>query len=361
MNKIILAPAGGRKTQAIVDRCHSGDDSKNILIVTYTTTGQEVIKDRLFHKKSLDNQFEILGWYSFLLNNFIYPYVYDLYPNQSVLGLHFVEGKDPTMYKKGAQRHFDKTGRVYSNNISKLAYDIINSSEGACIERLEGIYDEIYFDEVQDLTGNDLEILELLFRTSIKIVAVGDVRQSIYSTSRTDRKNNKYKGLNKILWFRKMESMGLCEIEERTTTWRCNQEIIDFADSVLPKDLEFPPTESLQYDKTGHDGVFVVSWDNLPDYIDRFSPECYRYNVKSNILEGTEAINYRLCKGKTVPRVLIYPTNPIDKFLKYPHNTKFALGDQSSSLFYVIITRAIYSVAIVVNNPKQYNLTEWTP
>ena len=78
MNKIILAPAGGRKTQAIIDRCHSGDDSKNILIVTYTTTGQEVIKDRLFHKKSLDNQFEILGWYSFLSKIFIFPYVCDL-------------------------------------------------------------------------------------------------------------------------------------------------------------------------------------------------------------------------------------------------------------------------------------------
>lgn len=358
MNKVILAPAGGRKTQSIIEFCHSGDDSKKRLIVTYTTTGQNVIEERLWKSRRSGIQFEVRGWYSFLLKHFIYPYVYDLYPEQVVTGLHFVAGKDPTQYKSGAKRYFDNLGRVYSNNIGKLALDIAQSSKGACLERLQGIYDEIYFDEVQDLGGNDLEILELLLRSKIKIIAVGDVRQSILRTSRTDRKNMKYRGLQKILWFRKMEACGLCKIEERTSTWRCNQKIIDFADSVLPKDLGFPSTKSWQSIKTDHDGVFVVSWDNLQSYIDRYSPECYKYNINSKILEGTEAINFGLCKGKTVPRVLIYPTGLMKKLLKNP---EFILKDQTASLFYVAITRAMHSVAIVVENPKQYKITEWVP
>lgn len=358
MNKVILAPAGGRKTQSIVEKCQLGDESQNRLIVTYTTTGQKVLQERIWQDKNIEGEIEILGWFSFLLKNFVYPYVNDLYPGQAVNGLHFVEGKDPTRFRKATKRYFDDAGKVYSNRIGKLAYDIALASNGACINRLEGIFDEIYFDEVQDLGGNDLKILELLFESKIKIVAVGDVRQSVYSTSPVDRKYENYKGLHKIKWFREIESLGLCEIEEITKTWRCNQDIVDFADSVLPKDLEFPETKSMNTEETGHDGIFLVSWKNLQTYINEFNPECYRHNIKSKILTGTEAINFGLCKGKTVPRVLIYPTGPMKDFLK---SSKNALKDQSASIFYVAVTRAMHSVAIVVDKPEQYNLEEWAP
>ena len=358
MNKVILAPAGGRKTQSIVELCREGEDVRKRLIVTFTTTGQKVIEERLWQNKCLSSNIEVLGWYAFLLNHFIYPYVYDLYPGQIVKGLHFIEGKDPAQRASGVRRYFDRTGRVYNTRIGKLAFDVIVASRNACIERLEGIYDEIYFDEVQDLGGNDLEILEQLFNSKIEITAVGDVRQSVLKTSRSDRKNNKYDALEKILWFRKMESRQLCVIEEIKTTWRCNQEIINFADSVLPKNLDFPPTESKQIDITGHDGVFVVSWENLKHYLDCYSPECYRYNVKSKTLNGTEVINFGFCKGRTAPRVLIYPTGPMKNFLKNPTES---LADKAASLFYVAITRAMYSVAIVVEKPKEYKIDEWIP
>jgi len=358
MNRVILAPAGGRKTQSIVELCREGEETKKRLIVTFTTTGQKVIEERLWLNNCSSSNIEVLGWYAFLLKHFIHPYVNDLYPGQIVKGLHFVEGVDPTRYKKDFKRYFDASGKVYSNNIGKLAFDIARASNGACLERLEGIYHEIYFDEVQDLGGNDLEILELLMKSEIHITAVGDVRQSILRTSRTDTKNKKYDGLKKILWFRDMESQGFCEIEEIVSTWRCNKKIIDFADSVLPRDLEFPVTESMQIKETDHDGIFVVSWDNLKLYLERFSPECYRYNKNSEILEGTEAINFGLCKGKTVPRVLIYPTNPMKLFLKNPESV---LKDQAASLFYVAITRAMYSVAMVVEKPEEYSIIEWEP
>jgi len=356
VNKVILAPAGGRKTQTIVDLCKMGDDKKR-LIVTFTTTGQKVIQERLWKHDCYTSNIEVSGWYAFLLNHFIYPYVYDKYPMQSVNGLHFVEGRDPTRYKSGSKRYFDSLGKVYSNNIGKLAFDIAQASEGACIERLQGIYHEIYFDEVQDLGGNDLEILQMLMESGIKIIAVGDVRQSTLKTSRTDRKNSDYNGLDKILWFRKMETKGICKIEERDVTWRCNQEIIDFADSVLPKKFEFPPTRSTQNKVTGHDGVFVVSWENVRRYIDCFSPTCYRHSVSTNTVDGGKATNFGLCKGETVSRGLIYPTGPIKSFLIDP---KKQLTNKSASLFYVAITRAKYSVAIVVEEPQKYNIKEWS-
>lgn len=358
MNKVILAPAGGRKTQTIIDECFSGEDSQRKLVITYTITGQKVIQERIWQNKEVQGQIEIIGWFSFLLNNIIYPYVYDKYPNQDVKGFHFVEGKDPTQFRKGSKRYFSDKGKVYSNRIGKLAHDIAVSTKGAWIDRLERMYDEIYFDEVQDLGGNDLDILKLLLQSKIKIILVGDVRQSVYTTSRNDTKYKDYRGLKKITWFREMHSLGLCDIEERQQTWRCNQEIIDFADSVLPKNLNFLPTESLNRKETNHDGIFLVSWENLPSYIQTFNPECYRNRIDSRILINTEAINYGQCKGKTVPRVLIYPTGPIKKFLK---DSSKSLKDQSAASFYVAITRAEYSVAIVVEKPKQYNIKEWVP
>lgn len=62
-------------------------------------------------------------------------------------------------------------------------------------------------------------------------------------------------------------------------------------------------------------------------------------------------MNFGMCKGRTVSRVLIYPTGPIVKFLKDSNNI---LTDSSASSFYVAITRAMYSVAIVVDKPEKY-------
>lgn len=358
MNKAILAPAGGRKTQTIVEKCSDGDEFKKRLIITFTTTGQKVIRDRIWENKAIRGQIEILGWFSFLLQHFIHPYVYDKYPEQIVNGLHFVEGLDPTRYRKGRKRYFDDDGKVYSNHIGKLAFDIAISSNGSCVDRLERLYDEIYIDEVQDLVGNDLEILQLLFQSKIDLTTVGDVRQSVLTTSRNDTKYKNYRGLQKIFWFRKMQSLGLCDIDERKTTWRCNQEIIDFADSVLPKELEFPPTVSLNKEETGHDGIFIVTWENLPIYLEKYKPECYRNQINSKILNGTEAINFGQSKGRTVPRALIYPTGP---FMKFMVDSKNTLAKQSASSFYVAITRAVYSVAIVVDKPEKYDIKEWLP
>jgi len=357
MNKIIFAPAGGRKTQSLIDICCSGDVLKKRLILTYTSTGQNILNNRLWRNNGSQSEFQVMGWFSFLLKHIIKPYIYDLFPNQEVCGLHFVEGACPSKWKSGAARFFDSSNRVYSSNIGKLAFDIIVKSNGSCINRLENIYDEILIDEVQDLCANDLEIIKILLHSKINIIAVGDVRQSILRTTMSDQKNKKYNGLQKITWFREMSALGLCEIEEIKTTWRCNQEIINFADSVLPSDLEFPSTYSEQKEKTSHDGIYVVSWKNLRQYLQTYSPECYRDKVTSKILEGTTAINYRMSKGKTVDRALIYPTEPIRKFLK----NGTALADNSASTLYVIISRAIYSVAFVIENPQDYLIQEWTP
>lgn len=358
MNKVIHAVAGGHKTQYIVDSCTKMHEKPNrCLVVTFTTSGQREIRRRL-NKVVSNNEIDVIGWYAFLLNHFIYPYISDVFPSTKCNGLFFVEGRDPSIFCSGENRYFDKNGLVYNTRIGELAHKILLKSNGSVIDRLERIYDEIYFDEMQDLMGNDLDILENLMTSKIQITAVGDVRQSILSTSRNDRKNKKYEGLEKLTWFKSLKKQGLCVIEHRTNTWRCNQLVIDFADSVFPESYDLPPTNSLQQEVTSHDGVFLVSWANLGKYFQIYNPQAYRYSVTTKIYPGTIAMNFKLCKGLTAPRVLIYPTGPINSFLL---DSKKKLKGMPASELYVAITRAVHSVAFVVDSPSKYPIQEWIP
>ena len=59
----------------------------------------------------------------------------------------------------------------------------VSAPTGALIRRLEGIYDEILIDEVQDLSAYDWDILDALLISSIEIWMVGDIRQAVLATN----------------------------------------------------------------------------------------------------------------------------------------------------------------------------------
>lgn len=360
MKKAILAVAGGRKTQRIVDKCSSNPPQKSRLVITYTLTGQAELSRRLREACQPGFVPEVMGWYTFLLHHLIRPYLQSLYPGQELNGLHFDDVEPRKKLKtSGAARYFDSEGRAYKMRLSKLALDVVNASKGSAINRLERIFAEIYIDEIQDLIGNDLNILETLLESKISVTMVGDVRQTVLSTNPTDMKNARFRGLSMIDWFRILHADGMCTLEEQSTTWRSNQIIASFADSVLPTNLGFPPTHSEQSETTDHDGVFVVSWGDLPSYLNTFKPSCFRYNKNSTILDTHVAINFGQCKGLTCLRVLIYPTNPILQFLE----KAVPLEGKSAAGLYVAITRAVHSVAFVVKDPGRYahRVPQWTP
>lgn len=98
---------------------------------------------------------------------------------------------------------------------------------------IESIYSLIYIDEVQDMAGDDLDLLALLFASKTKIVAVGDIRQAIYFTCNA-RKNKSNRGSKLLDYFRKLEKKGLLQIAFRDYSYRCKQSICDLSDSLFP-------------------------------------------------------------------------------------------------------------------------------
>jgi superfamily I DNA/RNA helicase len=101
---------------------------------------------------------------------------------------------------------------------------------------------------------------------------------------------------------------------------------------------------------TPHDGIFFVKKQDVENYLRQYQPMQLRDSRKSNVNENHSVMNFGESKGLSFDRVLIYPTTPILDWLK---NNQSELKDTSRSKFYVAITRARYSVGIIVENNER--------
>lgn len=354
-NHLTLAVAGSRKTQGIVERCASLPKERRLLVLTYTQANQEELVSRLRRYAGDRHQVEVMGWFTFLLRHFARPFLPFKFAGKRVLGFSF-DGR-PYRMAKGINRFFDSNGAVYGCELARLAHELVHESRGALMRRLECIFDEILIDEVQDLSAHDWEIIDVLLHSSIDIRMVGDIRQSVLATNPRSSKNTTYSYAGAINWARKRQSQGLLEILESVTTWRCHPSVAKFSDSIFNPSWKFPETHSRNETVTAHDGVFLVSSIHATEYVRIFNPQCLRHNVQSGKNFAFDYLNFKIAKGMTYDRVLIVPTAPIAQFIgsgKY-------LESNSASSFYVAVTRAKQSVAIVVDNVGSSSLPVWRP
>lgn len=354
-NYLTLAVAGSRKTQGIVEHCASLPSDRRVLVLTYTKANQEELASRLTLFAGDHHHVEVMGWFTFLLQHFARPFLPFKFAGKRVLGFNF-DGRPP-FGVRGIYRFLDSSGAAYACELGRLAHELVTDSKGALLRRLECIYDEILIDEVQDLSAHDWEIIDVLLHSSIDIRMVGDIRQSVLATNPRSSKNAKYSYAGAINWARERQSQGLLEILESVVTWRCHPVIARFSDSIFDPSWEFPETQSKNGTVTDHDGVFLVSAEHVPEYVRTYQPQCLRHSVKSGKAFDLDYLNFKVSKGMTFERVLIIPTAPISKFIA----TGTHLEATSASSFYVAVTRAKQSVAIVLDRSGKSLLPCWRP
>jgi DNA helicase II / ATP-dependent DNA helicase PcrA len=355
MNRLTLAVAGGRKTQSIVDNCRTAPKGHRILVLTYTQNNQRELVDRLACYRPLEAGVEVQGWFSFLLGHWVRPYLPVRFPGRRLRGLNF-DG-DPGRFAVGESRFLDNGGRAYKLHLAQLALETHQASSGSVLDRLGRIYHEIHIDEVQDLNGYDLEVLSELMASPIDLNMVGDVRQALIQTNIRDPKNKQYKGIGIKAWFEDQQSRGHLAIFHEAITWRSNQLIADFADTIFNDSWGFARTVSRNAGVTGHDGMFAISPEHVSEYVTRYSPLCVRYNANCCKSLDLPFMNIGIAKGLSVPRVLIGPTTGMINFLRRGK----PMGETPSCSLYVAVTRARFSVAFVADNPALLGLTVWTP
>ena len=212
-------------------------------------------------------------------------------------------------------------------------------SDGKIINRLSEIYSNIYFDEVQDLAGYDIELLKLLLDSDISITCCGDNKQATFSTHNA-KKNKNQTGKNIWQFFGSLENV---EIEKNLASRRFNQDICCFANRIFPIG---DPITTIMDEKTEHDGVFLISEDDVEAYNQQYHPQVLRYDAKT-VIEKYHAVNFGACKGETFDRVLIFPNGPLTNFVM--KGTVL----NSPEKYYVGVTRPRYSIALVLKTvPK---------
>lgn len=353
--RVTLAVAGSRKTQGIVEHCAGLPRERRVLVLTYTQKNQCELKERLARYAGDHLNVEVLGWFTFLLRHFAKPFFPLKFPGERVLGFNF-EGM-PFRMATGKARFVDKSGAVYRSELGRLSFELIAASQGALIRRLEGIYDEILIDEVQDLSAYDWDIVDSLLGSTVDLWMVGDIRQSVLSTNARSAKNSMYAYAEAINWFRSREKKGLLALEESAVTWRCHPKIAAFSDSIFDRSWAFPSTVSRNDHMTGHDGVFLVRSEHVHAYVAQYGPQCLRHSVTSAKNLALDFMNFKVAKGATFPRVLIVPTSTITNFVR----GGVRMGAIAASSFYVAVTRAQQSVAIVLDDPGMSDLPYWMP
>lgn len=342
-NFIKISAAGSGKTYDIcrnaLDVVAEGD--KRVLIVTYTNRGKNAVETeiRKQNKGVLHPRVVIKTWFHFLLSDSVKPYQRDITGDGSFNVLKGVDFTEPygkvNFYKKGTMaRYLTGSGNVRSNYVSELACLLNEKSNGKIVGRLTEIYSNIYFDEVQDLAGYDIELLKLLLDSDISITCCGDNKQATFSTHNA-KKNKKQTGKNIWQFFLGLDNV---DIERKLASRRFNQDICCFANMLFPVG---DPITTIMNEKTNHDGVYLIDKSDVDAYYEQFQPQVLRYDVKT-IIERFRAVNFGACKGETFDRVLIYPNGPLTKFVM--NGTALKAPEK----YYVAVTRPRYSVAIAL-------------
>lgn len=375
-NKLIVAAAGAGKTTFLVNEALKIKDER-VLITTYTQANEFEIRKKIIEiNRCIPPNVIVQTWFSFLLQHGVRPFQGGLFEKE-IIGLILVNSQSglkayrfpcseckknkivkscnkcsgPIYYSedKDFERHyFSKDYKIYSDKISKFVFRCNKNSSGSVIERLCKIYPHIFIDEVQDLAGYDLELLKLLFKANSNTLLVGDPRQGTYSTN-SSAKNKQFKKAA-IIYFFDDDTLGIeTDTVSLVKNYRCNEAICTLSNKLF---ANLPPTTSGNTDTTIHDGVFLVRPNDVNEYLKTYSPVQLRENIKTEINENFRVMNFGESKGLSFERVLIYPTNPI---LKWLADNNSELAPTSRSKFYVALTRARYSVGIICNYPDTMN------
>lgn len=367
-NDVIFAAAGSGKTYGICSKAIrlATQTKKTILLVTYTNEGVHSLETE-YKKQNLgviDSNVKIATWYSFVLSDFIKPYQcllnlkYKYYkkeipcdvPENYIKSIAFYQNEDtPRYYNKGHIQYFINGAHdIQKNKVSELAYKCNADSSGKVIERLEEIYSHIFFDELQDYAGWDLELLLLLFSSVIPTTCVGDYKQATFRTNNS-LKNKQFRDDKIKDFFELQQSKGICSITYSKVTRRFNQDICGYVNTIHSDannqvcqccEMEFPNENT---------GVYIIDPKYLSDYCSFYSPTILRYDRDSTITfsHNCQVLNYGNSKGLTLDRVIIIPVGTVLPFIKKGANIT---SPQTKSKFYVACTRAQYSVVFAIEN-----------
>lgn len=360
-NRLVIAAASSGKTTYLVEEALK-IKAQRVLITTYTESNEAEIRQKFFDVIGhVPANVVIMTWFSLLITHGVKPFqgaVFDF----PVRGMLLVQAQSAIRYtnRQGigvpwpdddiAHHFFDSQGQVFSDKLSKLVIRCDQQSGGAVIDRLSRVFAHVFVDEVQDLAGYDLDILETLARSPVRLLMVGDPRQVTYLTH-NERRLAKYANGGIADFLRTLPKKLKVEIDDaslnhshRNSAAICAVSSRLFQGFAATKACDCascrrsPPTNA---------GVFILKVSDYAHYLATIKPMQLRDRITSSGVDpSSPAMNFGESKGRGFDHVVILPTSPMKKWLADPNSE---LAPQSRAKFYVALTRARYSVAIVMD------------
>lgn len=364
-NKLVIAAAGSGKTTELINESLNIKDSA-ILISSYTEANANEIRNKFIKENGcIPSNITIQTWFSLLIQHGIRPFQSYLFEDR-IKGMILVSQKSGFRFnsKQGFpiywgekyfhKHYFSSDMRIYSDKLSKLVFKLNSESSGKVIDRLINIYPTIFIDECQDLAGYDLDLIKLFSTHAKKLRLVCDPRQVTYLTHH-ENKYHKYRdGLIKDFIINECKKIKFeIDTDSLSHSYRCNQLICNFSNKLYPN---IHQCNSNQKEETEHDGVFLVDSNDRDRYLEYYNPIQLRWSVNNKHINPCfETWNFGQSKGLTFDRVLIYPTG---KMLSWLQNHSSELNNETRAKFYVGLTRARYSVGIVCDTSKKYDMSD---
>ena len=355
MNKLFIAGARAGKTTFLVKKA-LGISSEKILITTFTNNNSKEIENKFIEIHGcIPQNVTILPWFSFLLQHGAKPFSNNVLLNGDIKGFFLVNGQSTPRLgeKKGRDKYFLNSERqIYSDKLSKFVVRCNERSNGHVFSRLSNLFSCIFIDEAQDLNGWDFEIVKLLSTSVAHLILVGDPRQRIWSTHYDPKYANiTIEDIKKVVKTIDVDSTTL------NKTHRFSADVCSFSNRLFPK---YTPCISDVQCCDDHTGIFLVKKSDVKKYVDKYEPVALRYSKKSIVYGCKSVINIGAAKGLTFDRVIVYPTSSM---MEWIFNNNAQLPETTRAKFYVALTRARLSVAIVVPDNKHRTINEcqiWT-
>jgi DNA helicase II / ATP-dependent DNA helicase PcrA len=352
--RIIKAAAGTGKTTLLIGEAVKNYQEGKVLYLTYTNANLNSMKYDLMDSVGIiPKNIKCKTWTEFLLNECAKPYR-KVMGGPEIQGVNFCSlGEIPRIKGITAANwryYYDFQGRLYYERIAQLCHVILEVSGGVIIDRLQKIYTTILIDEIQDMGGYDLKIIEAIYRSNINLVVVGDHRQATYSTNSGPFLST-YRGVNIFNFF--TEVLKHDELESLDVCHRCPQIVCDLANT-LYDDLNMQSVTKVDDEDVG---TYLVNMDNVSKYLERYKPTVLYYDIralrkfKSNLDDdfNFEAITFGKSKGLSFDNVLILPTKEMESHvIKGQHR----MSDTVIAQFYVAITRSKKNVGILSERPS---------
>lgn len=360
-NRLVIAAAGSGKTTYLVEQALKVRGQR-VLITTYTDSNEAEIRQKFFDLVGhVPANVVITTWFSLLITHGVLPFqgcVFEF----PVRGMLLVQAQSAIRYTNSfgvgvpwpendiAHHFFDGQGRLFSDKLSKLVIRCNERSGGAVIDRLSRVFPHVFVDEVQDLAGYDLDILEALARSPVRLLMVGDPRQVTYLTH-NERRLAKYASGGIADFLRTLPQKLKIEIDDASLnrSHRNSAVICAVSSRLFPA---FAATQacdcmSCRQVSPAHAGAFLLRKADYAEYLATVRPMQLRDKITSGGVDlASPVMNFGESKGRGFDHVVILPTGPMQKWLADPQT---ALATQSRARLYVAITRARHSVAIAMD------------